>query len=290
MSLQDARLAAAAIVTSRQAKTSRNFSVSAQTSQTVRIALHDASAGYDFSWARLPLALLSSFSKEVEEFLRGDAMAPDIKALDTKALEVALLPGGMVIETAPLTHTALEHDLQQLLLTELLDGMSQRRSRVISRWQRQARRSPLFWVEISSGWLARPVLINAQTDFHTDDADSWVRVERYVRGQVEELGGHTHVNAHVRLADGRSLTVNASKELLAKEYRNRLYRTAMLRIRAEFHVRTWQYREAELLEFVEHDSRVDERELARLAQHGAQAWQSVGSASAWLDRERGLAP
>jgi len=246
MSLQDARLAAAAIVTSRQAKTSRNFSVSAQTSQTVRIALHDASAGYDFSWARLPLA--------------------------------------------PLTHTALEHDLQQLLLTELLDGMSQRRSRVISRWQRQARRSPLFWVEISSGWLARPVLINAQTDFHTDDADSWVRVERYVRGQVEELGGHTHVNAHVRLADGRSLTVNASKELLAKEYRNRLYRTAMLRIRAEFHVRTWQYREAELLEFVEHDSRVDERELARLAQHGAQAWQSVGSASAWLDRERGLAP
>ncbi len=137
--------------------------------------------------------------------------------------------------------------------------------------------------------LDRPILVSADTDFHADDADQWVRVERYVKGEVEDMGGHKRVNAHIRLPDGKSLLVEADRQLLRDEKVNRLYKPAMVRISAEYNVATREYRNARLLEFVEHDVRIDERALDRLKQRGAQAWADVPDAGDWVDRLRGNA-
>ena len=61
----------------------------------------------------------------------------------------------------------------------------------------------------------------------------------------------------------------------------------MLRITAEYNVMTREYRNARLLEFVEHDNRLDEKDLARLTQRGAKAWRDVPDAGAWVDDLRG---
>ena len=75
--------------------------------------------------------------------------------------------------------------------------------------------------------------------------------------------------------------------MLRDEKLNRLYKPAMLRITAEYNVMTREYRNARLLEFVEHDNRLDEKDLARLTQRGAKAWRDVPDAGAWVDDLRG---
>jgi hypothetical protein len=83
------------------------------------------------------------------------------------------------------------------------------------------------------------------------------------------------------------LMVTTNKDLLRDDKENRLYKTAMLRIRAEYNVLTRTLRAASLVEFVEYASKVDEEELARLTRRGASAWKDVGNPTAWVDELRG---
>jgi hypothetical protein len=62
--------------------------------------------------------------------------------------------------------------------------------------------------------LSRAITVSAETDFHADDADQWVKVERYVRGEIVDMGGYKQVNAHIRLPDGKELIVEADREFL----------------------------------------------------------------------------
>ena len=71
---------------------------------------------------------------------------------------------------------------------------------------------------------------------------------------------------------------------------NRLYKLAMLRIKAEYNVLTRELRNARLAEFVEHASTVDEESLLRLTRRGAAAWKDVPNATAWVDELRGDRP
>lgn len=250
--------------------------------QALLIVLHDDSAGYEITPDRVPLAALRRFAKDVDEFLRGDG-----SDVDTAELDVAVVKGSLGLRTAPTANPSLLGDLRRLAAGELLEGVASKRRAVIERWQKAARGPQRLRVQISSAFLPAAIVINADSDFRADDADQWVRVERYVRGEIEDMGGHTRPNAHVRLPDGKALLVEAAREVLRDEKLNRLYKPAMLRISAEYNVMTREYRNARLLEFVEHDNRLDEKDLLRLTQRGAKAWRDVPDAGAWVDDLRG---
>lgn len=61
----------------------------------------------------------------------------------------------------------------------------------------------------------------------------------------------------------------------------------MVRIKADYNVQTREYRNVRLLEFVEHEPRLDEGEFKRLTDRGAKAWASVPDANAWVESLRG---
>ncbi len=249
----------------------------------ITIALIDHSAGFETSPERVRLGDLTSFSADVATFLRGEG-----KEIDTNTLEVAVQKGSLAIQTTPLLAAPrLFNDLRALLDSELLDTLDAKRREVLERWQKAARQSRQLSYRISAPFLERPVLVNAESDYHADDADQWVRVERYIRGEIQDLGGITKANAHVKLPDGRTLKVMAGREVLRDDTVNRLYKPAMLRIRAEYNVLTQELRNATLLEFVEYSTRVDEAELDRLTRRGAAAWKDVPDATAWVDELRG---
>lgn len=251
--------------------------------QRITIALIDRSAGFEASPERVRLGDLAAFSDDVASFLRGEA-----KEVDTSTLEVAVKSGSLAIETAQLlVAPQLFRDLQALLNTELLDAVDAKRREVLERWQKAARRTRQLAYRISAPFLEKPIVVNAETDYHADDADQWVRVERYIRGEIQDLGGVTKANAHVRLPDGRTLKVTAERDVLRDDQVNRLYKLAMLRIKAEYNVLTGDLRDAKLVEFVEYAPRVDEEELARLTRRGTQAWKDVPDATAWVDELRG---
>lgn len=253
--------------------------------QALLISLHDESAGYAISPSRVPLAALRGFARDVDDFLRGNS-----QGVDTTCLDVAVVQGSLALQTAPLANPGLLADLRRLATSELLDGLDSKRRIVVERWQKTARSRHGMRVHIGAAFLPEPIVISADSDFRADDADQWVRVERYFRGEIEEIGGHTRSNAHIRLPDGKALVVDAPRDFLRDDKVNRLYKPAMLRISAEYNVVTREYRQARLIQFVEHDQRADEQALSRLIERGAKAWADVPDAGAWVDELRGGEP
>jgi len=252
--------------------------------QSLLIVLHDDSAGYEITPDRVPLSTLRAFAKDVDEFLRGDA-----NDVDTAALDVAVVNGSLGLRTAPMANPMLLGDLRRLADSELLDSIGSNRRAVIERWQKAARGPRKLRFQIHADLLPAAIVISAESDFRSDDANQWVRVERYFRGEIVEIGGQTRCNAHIRLPDGKAMVVDAPREILRDDKVNRLYKLAMLRIAADYNVMTREHRNARLLEFVEQESRLDEKDLERLTQRGAKAWRDVPDARAWVDSLRGAA-
>lgn len=251
--------------------------------QRITLALADCSGGFETSPERVRLGDLARFADDVQVFLRGDT-----KEVDAQQLEVAVIKGSLAIQTAPLMAAPrLFSDLRALLDGELLEGIDAKRKEVIERWQKAARQSRELAYKISAPFLSHPVIVSADTDYRADDADQWVQVERYIRGEIQDLGGVTKANAHVRLPDGSTLKVTTEKDLLRDDKENRLYKTAMLRIRADYNVLTRELRGARLIEFVEYTAQVAEDELDRLTRRGASAWKDVSDPTAWVDDLRG---
>ncbi|NML26891.1 hypothetical protein [Zoogloea dura] len=251
--------------------------------QRITLALDDHSGGFETTPDRVRLADLARFSDDVQIFLRGET-----REIDTQSLEVAVRKGSLAIQTAPIPMAPqLFADLQALLKGELLDGVDAKRKEVMERWQKAARQTRGLAYRISAPFMQRPVVVNADSDYRGDDADQWVQVERYIRGEIQDLGGSTKANAHVRLPDGSTLRVTTDKSLLREDKVNRLYKTAMLRVKAEFNVLTRQLRNAQLLEFVEYVDQIDEASLARLTRRGESAWKDVSNPTMWVDELRG---
>lgn len=256
--------------------------IRAMDAQQIRISLHDESGGYEITPDRVPLSVLRAFTKDADEFLRGER-----GEVNTSELDVAVVKGSLGVLTAPTANPALLRDLRHLASSELIDSLHAKRRAVVERWQKAARGVRGVRVEISAPMLVKAVVISAASDFRADDADQWVHVERYLRGEIYEIGGLRNVNAHIRLPDGKSMPVEAERDVLRADKTNRLYKPAMVRIAAEYNVATRDYRNARLIEFVEHDAKLDEKELERLTQRGAKAWQDVPDASAWVESLRG---
>lgn len=250
--------------------------------QPLTIALVDTSAGFEAKPDRVMLGALADFASEVETFLRGES-----KEIDPWKLEVAVREGSLAFETAPIpTSYAVFHDLNQMLAGESLDGIDKKRLEQVEKWQKQSRGGRKIGVRFSSAALARNVYISPETDYHADDSNHWVSVERYVRGELQDMGGSTKTNAHIRLPDGSLLNIASSRDLVRDERVNRIYKLVMVRIKAKLNIRTGKLKDARLLEFVEYDpNRVDD--LTRLRQNGAEAWKGVKDASAWVDDLRG---
>ncbi len=247
--------------------------------QQIRISLHDDSGRYEITPDRVPLSILRNFTNDVDKFLGGE--------LDTVELDVAVLKGLLAVLTSPTAHPSLLHDLLHLANSEVIDGLNAKRRAVVERWQKAALGVRKQRIEISAPMLSRRIIISAGFDYRADDADQWVRVKRYLRGEIYEIGGLRNVNAYIRLPDGKSIPVEAQCDVLRADKTNRLYKTAMLRIAAEYNVGTRDYRNAKLIEFVEHESKLDEKDLDRLTQRGAKAWQDLPGAGAWVDSVRG---
>lgn len=255
----------------------------AMEAQPVIFSLTDVSAGYEATAERVRLESLASFTADVATLLRGSQ-----REVDPGSLEVAVRSGSVAIHTAPITAApTLFRDLRSLLDSEVLDTIDTKRREVVERWQKLARQSRGVSYRISSPALDRAVTIDERTDFRADDADQWVTVERYVQGEIQNIGGATKANAHVRLPNGFLLAVAAERGVLKNDTQNRLYKPAMLRIRARYNVLTRELRDAQLIEFVEYAPHFDEAEMERLTRRGAQAWKDVEDASAWVEEVRG---
>jgi hypothetical protein len=258
--------------------------------ESISIALHDTSAGFEATPDRVPLAMLSAFSRDVEKLLKGKE-----STLDPSALNVSIVKGSVEFKTDPLYDLRLFNDLAAMLRGDILDMVDTGRRQLIEQWQKAAKASKHVSYKISSAFLTRPIVINADSDYRVNEADQWVRVERYMQGEVVDIGGVTRANAHIKLGNGSSLKIEADKAFFRDDTINRLYKSAMVRFNAEFNVETGDYRNAKLISFEEHQNHLDAANfdnefdaiMGKLTKNGREAWRDVGSGSTWVESLRG---
>lgn len=132
------------------------------------------------------------------------------------------------------------------------------------------------------------------TEFVEQEAQ-WTEAELYVRGLVTNVGGKSNPNIHIDINDDRfgKLIVSATKEQIAEDDKNRLYKVITLRIRIEQDATTGHFNtnSATLLDYVETDKADDNVSayLDRLIGQAAENWKNIKDKDSWLSDIRGYA-
>lgn len=249
---------------------------------SVTIALKDESHGYAISPKRVPLALLSEFTADVEAFIRGSE-----KEVDTANLDVAVVEGSFALTAPQVYASRLQYDVQLLQQSADLSKLDTKRRAIVERWQAAAKNSLSRVIRIASSALDNVIVIDRSTDFRALEVENWVDVERYIKGELMDLGGVKQSNAHVRLPDGQKLTVRTNKDQIRSKPENLVYREVHLRIRAKYNLDTGELRDASLIEFVDYAPKFDAEAFDQLTRAGAKAWKDVDDPALWVRQLRG---
>ncbi|BFI94871.1 MAG: hypothetical protein RSP_03810 [Rhodanobacter sp.] len=251
------------------------------TTDTLRFALSDCINDAPIGPSRVPLHLLGQFQREVEEFLKGSN-----KDVDPSQVFVSIEEGSLAIVAGGLlAATGLWADMGHLQNPSALGLLDPKRANVVERWQADARKNPHRNYVLADMDGKLTIRVDTRSDFHNQVEAIWMPVEKFLQGIVMDMGGTTKPNIHLKLADGKTLTIIATQQLIAGEEKNRLYRPALLRVSAEESLKTGELRNPTLLAFDASRPHWDEAEFNKLVQKGTEAW--AGVPADWLEELRG---
>ena len=231
------------------------------------------------------LSRFNEFNQQVEAFIIGS------QKLKLDQVQVSLEEGSYVLRVLlPVVLMAnLEPDLALLVRQDVLGELDGKRAEVVQKWQAKAKHNPDLSYEIRPGDKALPpVRVSRETDYRIGEVTPWVAVEKFLFGQVVDMGGTQKANVHLKLdRGGKTILVVASHGYLKEQVANRLYHKALLHVRAEQHFRTGDLRNVQLISFVDYQPAYDEDALEQFASKGAKAWADVPDAAQWVREARG---
>ncbi len=248
----------------------------------VLFSLIDQSPGYEVSPGRVPMGTLSNFASDVKDFVKGGS-----KDIDVDSLEVAVVSGSLAIEINSEMTAVFWDDLTRLANSFDLKGVDEKRRAIVEKWQAQATKKEGVSFKIASSVISKEVVVSKLTKFRTQYDAPLVDVERYILGEVVDLGGITKTSAHIRLPDGKSLVVRTNRDQIRSEKTNHLYKQVYLRIKAKYNLDTGELTDAQLIEFVHHAPKFDPEAFARLTTNGLKAWADVPDPAEWIRELRG---
>lgn len=247
-------------------------------------AVSDRFGGLDVAPDSVPLDLLHGFAKDVSEFIRGDGG----RGSAPSDLLVSVVSGSLAFESRDGFSSDLRiwRDIEQLSKGSL-DGVDRRRAKIAEKWRGDAMKRPTRAFRFGDRLGGGLVLINERTFFSRSEESNWVLVERYLSGVVEDFGGVTAPNIHLRMADGSSLKIDATREQIRMQDRNPVYHEVVMRVELEEDFVSGGRRNARFLGFSSYDPKVDEDQIGAAVKAGAEAWKDVGDSVAWVRMIRG---
>ena len=242
--------------------------------------------GVEISPHTLGLPQFNEFNQQVETFLGGS----ERQKLDQ--VHVEIVEGSYRLRTvlpAALALTSIAADMELMKRQDVLGELDARRAEVVHKWQARAKAEPELSYEVGlSGQAAPTIHITHETDYRIGDIVPWVAVEKYLFGQIVDMGGAQRANVHLKLSTGgKAIIVGTDQGYLREQHENRLYHKVLLHVRAEQHFRSGELRNVRLIEFMDYQPRYDEDALDRFAAKGADAWGDVPDAARWVRELRG---
>jgi hypothetical protein len=251
------------------------------TTDQLRLAINDRINNDDINPSHVPLALLGEFQKDVSEFLKGSS-----NDVDYSKIMVSIESGSLAfLATGLLAAASLWSDIETLKTTRSLSLIDPKRANVIERWQYSAQKNPRRRYSVSDKSSLVFFSINSDSNFKLSE-DIWVQVEKYLYGNITNMGGKNKANIHLDLENGEILPpISTTQNLLAQGEQNRLYRHSLVHISAEENLRTGKLRNLTLLSFEDHKPVYDEQEFKLMVERGTKAWSGVPVS--WLEDLRG---
>ncbi len=249
---------------------------------SVTFALEDKSRDYEVTPDRVPIDDLIQFSKDVKDFVQGAE-----KDVPKEEIVVAIKKGSFALEVPSLTSQNLFDDLKTIGSGLDISSIDSKRKQIIESWQKSSKLNIFKHFRIESSAFLKIIRIDFRSQFITEKKEHWVNVERYVRGELQDLGGVKKSNAHLRLHGGKSLTIKTDKAIVKAQSTNHVYHDVTVRIKAKLNLFTGEIKDAELLEFIEYEPKFDEEQFKQMTDKGQKAWSDVDDHVKWVRELRG---
>ena len=252
---------------------------------SIEFVLHGKVEGQEITPRTIGLSQFNEFNQQVETFIGGSQKLK----LDQVHVEIAQSSYVLRALLPVVVMAALEPDLRLLARQDVLGELDVKRAEVVQKWQARAKSQPDLSYEVRPDGETLPkVRVSRETDYRVGEVVPWVAVEKYLFGQVVDMGGMQKANIHLKLErGGKTLLVGASQGYLREQVENRLYHKALLHVRAEQHFRTGDFRNIQLIAFVDYQPAFNEEALDRFTAKGAAAWADVPDAAQWVREVRG---
>jgi hypothetical protein len=252
---------------------------------TIEFVLHGKVEGQEITPRTIGLSQFNEFNQQVEQFIGGS------QKLKLDQVHVEIAQSSYVLRTSlpVLVLSNLEPDLKLMARQDVLGELDLKRAEIVQKWQARAKGNPDLTYEVRPRRQGlSPVRITRETDYRVGEIVPWVAVEKYLFGEITDMGGMQKANIHLKLeAGGKPLLVGAAQGYLRDQVENRLYHKTLLHVRAEQHYRTGDLRNIQLIAFVDYQPSYDEAALDRFAAKGAEAWADVPDAAQWVREVRG---
>ena len=251
----------------------------------IEFVLHGKVEGQEITPRTIGLSQFNEFNQQVEQFIGGSQKLK----LDQVHVEIAESSYLLRVLLPVVVASSLEPDLKLMARQDVLGELDFKRAEVVQKWQARSKNNPdLFYEVRSRGEGFAKVRISRETDYRIGEIIPWVAVEKYLFGEVVDMGGTQKANIHLKLdKGGKTLLVGAAQGYLRDQEQNRLYHKALLHVRAEQHYKTGELRNVHLISFMDYQPGYDEAALDRFAATGAKAWADVPDAAKWVREARG---
>jgi len=251
---------------------------------SIEFVLHGKVDGVEITPRTIGLSQFNEFNQQVEQFIAGS------QKLKLDQVHVEIAESSYLLKTVlpVIVLSSLEPDLKLLSRQDVLGELDYKRSEIVQKWQSRSKSNPdLDYAIRAQGEVLAEVRISRETDYRIGNIVPWVAVEKYLFGQIMDMGGTQRANVHLKLdRGGKTLLVGAAQGYLREQVENRLYHKALLHVRAEQHFRTGELRNVQLIAFVDYQPTYNEEALDRFAVTGQQAWADVPDAAMWVREVR----
>jgi hypothetical protein len=254
--------------------------------ETIEFVLHGKVEGIEITPRTIGLSQFNEFNQQVEQFISGSQKLK----LDQVHVEIDKSSYMLRVLLPVVVMSGLEPDLKLMARQDVLGELDMRRAEIIQKWQTRAKGNPDLYYEVrpQAGSAFAKVRISRETEYRVGEVVPWVAVEKYLFGEITDMGGTQKANIHLKLVrTGKTVLVGAAQGYLRDLVENRVYHKALLHVQAEQHYKTGELRNVRLISFMDYQPGYDQTALDRFAANGAKAWADVPDAAQWVRETRG---
>lgn len=246
---------------------------------SIEFVLHGKVDGVEITPKTIGLSQFNEFNQQVEVFIGGSQKLK----LDQAHVEIAQSSYLLRVLLPVVVAAGLETDLKLMARQDVLGELDYKRAEIIQKWQARTKNNPDLNYEVRSpnDELAG-FQINQRTDYRVGAIVPWVAVEKYLFGQIMDIGGVQKANIHLKLDRGGKTVIIGSSQGYLREQTPKIYHKALLHVRAQQHHQTGELRNVHMISFVDYNPTYNEESLDHFAAAGEKAWAEVPDAAGWV--------